>query len=94
MKRNDFGSGNWLHSRTAVITCLFLATIAFLMMTGHTAHLLGAVPYLLLLACPLMHLFMHGGHEHHHHGTDKQDASMPADEGNGEKTHKHSGGFH
>lgn len=27
----------------------------------HEAHILGALPYLLLLLCPLMHLFMHGG---------------------------------
>jgi hypothetical protein len=26
---------------------------------------LGYLPFLLLLACPLMHLFMHHGHGHH-----------------------------
>jgi hypothetical protein len=26
---------------------------------------LGILPYLLLLACPLMHVFMHGGHGGH-----------------------------
>lgn len=30
----------------------------------HQAHLLGALPYLLLMACPLMHVFMHRGHHH------------------------------
>ena len=34
----------------------------------HRAHLLGWWPYLLLLACPLMHMFMHGGHGEHGHG--------------------------
>jgi hypothetical protein len=28
---------------------------------------LGALPLLLLLACPLMHLFHHGGHGGHDH---------------------------
>jgi hypothetical protein len=28
-------------------------------------HILSAVPYLLLLACPLMHLLMHRGHGRH-----------------------------
>ena len=28
----------------------------------HWAHALGVLPYLIILACPLMHLFMHGGH--------------------------------
>lgn len=31
----------------------------------HRTHILGAVPYLLLLACPLMHLFGHGSHAGH-----------------------------
>lgn len=32
--------------------------------TEHESHILSAFPYLLLLLCPLMHLFMHGGHGH------------------------------
>lgn len=40
----------------------FLALAAFLLAAEHRAHLLGALPWLILLACPLMHLFMHGGH--------------------------------
>lgn len=43
-----------------------LAVGGFFLVTEHTAHLLGALPYLLLLACPLMHVFMHGGHGHQH----------------------------
>jgi hypothetical protein len=31
------------------------------------AHTLGALPYLLLAACPLMHVFMHHGHGGHAH---------------------------
>ena len=27
----------------------------------HRVHLFGVLPYLFLLACPLMHLFMHHG---------------------------------
>ena len=42
----------------------FLAVAAFFLITEHRAHLLGVLPYLLLLACPLMH-FMHGGHGKH-----------------------------
>ena len=50
----------------------FVAVAAFFLLTEHRAHVLGALPYLLLLACPLMHLFMHhdhgshGQHTHHH----------------------------
>lgn len=42
-----------------------LAVLLFFLLTEHRAHLFGALPYLLLLACPLMHLFMHGGHHRH-----------------------------
>ncbi|MFC4160569.1 DUF2933 domain-containing protein [Chitinimonas lacunae] len=47
----------------------FAAIAAFLLLTEHMAHVLGALPYLLLVACPLMHVFMHRGHDHHqaHH---------------------------
>ena len=40
----------------------FLAIAAFFLLSEHRANALGVLPYLLLLACPLMHLFMHRGH--------------------------------
>ena len=46
----------------------FVLVAGFLLFTEHRAHVLGALPYLLLLACPLMHLFMHHGHGHQHGG--------------------------
>ena len=50
-----------------VVLSGFLAVAGFFLWTEHRAHLLGALPYLLLLACPLMHVFGH--HGHHAHGT-------------------------
>jgi len=47
---------------------MFLIIAAVFLVTEHRAHLVGWVPYwpyLFLLACPLMHLFMHGGHGNH-----------------------------
>ena len=32
----------------------------------HSAHLAAALPFLVLAACPLMHIIKHGGHDHHH----------------------------
>ena len=40
----------------------FLIAAAFFFVTEHRAHLYGAWPFLLILLCPLMHLFMHRGH--------------------------------
>ena len=47
----------------------------FYLLTEHTAHVLGALPYLLVLACPLMHMFMHHGHHggHSHEQTRSND---------------------
>ena len=48
----------------------FLALTAFgatLIAYDHRVHVIGALPFLVLLACPLMHLFMmhgHGGNAH------------------------------
>lgn len=42
----------------------FTAVAAFFLFSEHRAHFLGVLPYLLLLACPLMHFFMHNGHRH------------------------------
>jgi hypothetical protein len=55
---------------------VFFAIAAFFLLTEHRAHLFGALPFLLLLACPLMHLFMHRGHggkgEHQHPHKDER----------------------
>jgi hypothetical protein len=42
-----------------------LAAAAYLL-SQHWGHVVGYWLYLLLLACPLMHLFMHRGHGGHH----------------------------
>ena len=63
---HESGLKDWLSSRAGVATCVVVVVLGFLIYTGHSAHLLGAAPYLLILACPLMHLFMHGGHGHGH----------------------------
>ena len=64
---------------------LVLGALAiYLYFSEHRAHFLGALPFLLLLSCPLMHLFMHGGHGarggHGSHG-----ASAPPDNAGGGK---------
>jgi hypothetical protein len=50
----------------------FVGIAGFFLLTEHTAHLQGILPYLLLAACPLMHLFMHHGHGSHHHRHEQQ----------------------
>ena len=52
----------WILSRTTLVLGVFLAIGVFFLITEHTAHFFGVLPFALLLLCPLMHLFMHGGH--------------------------------
>ena len=44
---------------------VFLAVAFFFLWQEHRAHLFAVLPWLLLLACPLMHLFMLRGHRSH-----------------------------
>ena len=52
-------------SRSALVLLVFLAMGGALLFTEHRAHVLGILPFLFLLACPLLHMFMHGGHGGH-----------------------------
>jgi hypothetical protein len=72
----------WL--ATACIAAVALLAIAI----DHRAHALGVLPYLLLLACPFMHL-LHGGHHGHSGPRDSGDegSSRPVSRGS-----THSGG--
>lgn len=54
----------------------FTAKASFLLLCGlaaafvlywHWQHVIDALPFLVVLACPLMHLFMHHGHGSHTH---------------------------
>lgn len=57
-----------------------LIGIAYWLYTYHFEHALGFLPYAILLLCPLMHVFMHGGHGSHNHG--------------GSESHEHKGEKH
>ena len=63
---NDHAQTPWWRTPPGIVLCGFLAIAACFLLTEHTAHVFGALPYLLLAACPLMHIFMHHGHGHHH----------------------------
>lgn len=62
MANEDPQYGGWLRSRSGLVLIGFLAVAAFFLWEEHKAHLLGILPYGLLLLCPLMHLF-HRGHD-------------------------------
>ena len=49
-------------SRYAIGLLVLGAIATYFLLSEHRAHFIGALPFLLLLACPLMHFFMHRGH--------------------------------
>lgn len=83
-RRTDNGFDHQRHERRVVRGWWFFAAIAlFFLLSEHRAHAFGILPYLFLLACPLMHLFMHRegrGHEGHH---GHSGASGPGEQDNG-----------
>lgn len=64
-QHEDAPQPSFWKSRAGFVTCGFLLIGGFFLLTEHWAHALGVLPYLLILACPLMHLFMHGSHGGH-----------------------------
>ena len=50
------------------VFCAFALVAASFLIAEHRAHLLGALPWLIILSCPLLHLFMHRHHGGHSDG--------------------------
>ncbi len=75
---HDQSPPSFWRSRYAVGLLIMGAVAAWYFWAEHRAHLLGALPYLILLACPLMHVFMHRGHgEHQPHSDEKSQGDRP-----------------
>ena len=63
--RHDSEPRRFWGSRYAVGLLVFGAIAMFFLLSEHRAHFFSALPFLLLLVCPLMHVFMHHGHGGH-----------------------------
>lgn len=77
-------------SRAGIVLIAFLVIGGFYLVTEHRAHLipyLGYWPFLLILACPLLHVFMHGGHGDHGGGKNADGGS--SDSRQGTPPHQH-----
>lgn len=62
----NIGFDTMLRSPFGWALTLSLAALGGYLLWSHTGHIALALPYLLLLACPLIHVFGHR-HGHHHH---------------------------
>ena len=60
--------GNFWLSTNGLAAIGLIAAVLYFLLTEHRAHFITALPFLILLLCPLMHVFMHDGHGHGGHG--------------------------
>lgn len=84
-------SGKAPTSRAKWVFIGFAVIAAFFLIVEHKAHLSGWLSaygiWLLLLACPLLHMFMHGGHGGHggHGSHDNDGGEAPGKQPKGQK---------
>ena len=73
---------NFWFSNKGIAALLLIGTVIYFLVIEHGVHLFPYLPFLILLLCPLMHVFMHGGHGNHdnhdehesHHSDDLEKA--------------------
>lgn len=81
--------GNRGRRKAGKLVFLGFAFIAlYFLYSEHRAHLFAALPYLLLAACPLMHMFHHG-HHHHDHDDGKDEHGRDLDQTAGSTPGRH-----
>lgn len=98
MDHGAHGQSNGLRWRAPLTFIVFAAIAGFFLLTEHRAHLLGYLPWILLLAFPLLHIFMHGGHGGHgghgnqdstDQGTSRPGEDRASEPPAGSGTHRH-----
>ena len=72
----------FLLSRSGLVFLGFLAVGGYFLWAEHQAHVIAVLPWLLVGACLVMHLFMHHGHGGHggHAGGDRESGSRRTDD--------------
>lgn len=78
--------GNAWSSRAKWVFAVFAVMGGFFLIAEHRAHVLPYLPWIILAACPLLHMFMHGSHGGHgrhggHGGGKRPDAGNDGSDG-------------
>jgi len=63
-------TGSWWRNRSNLALVAFLGIGGYFLWTEHQAHVIATLPWVLIIGCVVMHLFMHGGHGHGGSGHD------------------------
>ena len=56
-------------SVTSLLAWIGAAGFVAILFKDHALHVSRVLPFLFLMACPLLHVFHHGGHANHEGGT-------------------------
>lgn len=70
-------SPSFWRTPNGIAALALIAGVLYFLLAEHRAHFFGALPYLILLLCPVMHIFMHRGHGGH--GSHSKDAEHSED---------------
>ena len=75
-----------------------IAAVTYFLLVEHRQHVFEFLPFLILLLCPLMHVFMHAGHgrhkgQSHEDSPTVQDKASPSFHANAEKNDAYRAGF-
>lgn len=65
MQHKSAGVAHGSGSRWIFVFLAFAGIALFFLFSEHRIHALTLLPLLFLLACPFLHMFMHGGHGGH-----------------------------
>jgi hypothetical protein len=84
--QDEHATRAWYRDPTKLAVLGILAIAAYFLIAEHRTHVLPYLPYLLLLACPFLHLFMHRGHGGHGHGGGHDHSPGDPRPGRGEST--------
>lgn len=62
----------WWKSHFGVACVFFFVVAGYFLIMEHRAHIGDNWIWLILLACPLVHVFMHRSHDEHHHSNKEE----------------------
>ena len=72
-------SRSFWRSRAGLAFAVVAVVVGGYLLFEHRLHALSFLPFLILLLCPLLHVFMHGGHGHQG-GSSPRSSTSPGEE--------------